>query len=196
VTGWSSKALSLGATEALTGSVEQTLRFDDVFYREYRDTRSRNFSVYVAYWNPGKMPVQLVASHTPDRCWSENGWTCKERQTDAVVRSTNTTLPPAQGRLFTGPNGVIQHVAYWHLVGDELYDYGDRLNRVPNPLKWWREVARQFWRRPQEQYFVRLSSERPFDELRGDLGFEQVLEALAKLGLRERVADARSPSGK
>jgi hypothetical protein len=65
ITGWKSQELSLGGNEAVNDAVGKTLRFDGVYFRSTQST----VSVYAAYWGPSKMPVQLVASHTPDRWW-------------------------------------------------------------------------------------------------------------------------------
>ena len=74
VPGWLSRELPLGPNEFVAGEVEKTLNYDEVFYREY--TRGEeNFAVYTAYWGAGKMPTRLVASHTPDRCWTGRGGT-------------------------------------------------------------------------------------------------------------------------
>ena len=75
--GWTSQEVPLGASEFMANEVEKVLKYDDFINREYRRGADR-FGLYVAYWGPGKMPTQLVASHTPDRCWTENGWHCLE----------------------------------------------------------------------------------------------------------------------
>jgi hypothetical protein len=96
------------------------------------------------------------------------------------------SLKPAQWRRFTAPNGTTQYVLYWQLVGGEIYDFGKRLNQVPSPWKWWRDAAKQIFRDPPEQYFIRLSSDRPFEELAGDLGFREVVEAVGAVGIGDR----------
>ena len=75
VPGWSGRDVPLGANEFLSSEVEKVLNYDEAVYREY-SRAGESFGVYVAYWGPGKMPTRLVASHTPDRCWTENGWRC------------------------------------------------------------------------------------------------------------------------
>ena len=81
VPGWEVDDKALGETEAVHAAVDKWLRLDDFVFRSYSRGRV-HFDVYVAYWGPGKMPVQMVASHTPDRCWTENGWKCTESPKD------------------------------------------------------------------------------------------------------------------
>ena len=187
VTGWQTRTLSLGETETDRGVVEQTLKFDDVFYREYRNARGV-VTVYVAYWGPTKMPTQLVASHTPDRCWSSAGWVCQKVMHRATLVGP-VELRPGEGRLFRAPTGNLMQVHYWHIVGRDLYDYGERFNRVPSAWLWLRDAARQVLQSPPEQYFIRVASERPFAELYGDPGWAELLAGLARLGLAVQSVD-------
>jgi hypothetical protein len=184
--GWTVADEPLGPTEGTSTAAERTLNYDDMVNRRYR-RGGDSVGVYVAYWSPGRMPMEKVASHTPDRCWSENGWTCDQMRFPEDVAAPSGPLRPAYWRLFTPPgNGTKQYVMYWHLVGDELYDYGGGFNRRPSAIKWWRDMLHYAFAGSREQYFIRLTSDRPFEELRGDPGFEQVLEALARLGLAAR----------
>jgi hypothetical protein len=64
--GWTVKNEALGPNEFIQSAVERTLNYDDYVYRIYR-RGNREFSVYIAYWSAGRMPVNKVASHTPDR---------------------------------------------------------------------------------------------------------------------------------
>lgn len=184
--GWNVANLPLGATEFLSSEVAQTLNYDDHVYRTY-SRGGDEVSVYVAYWSPGRMPVEKVASHTPDRCWSENGWNCTAYRFPATLQSPDGPLKPGYWRIFVPPNGgPKQYVIYWQLVGSELYDFGGGFNRRLSPIKWWRDMLHYAWKGSAAQYFIRVTSDRPFEELQGDPGFEEVLGALAKLGLAAR----------
>ncbi|MEN9637475.1 MAG: hypothetical protein RL077_5879 [Verrucomicrobiota bacterium] len=184
IAGWESTDEPLGPTEFLRTAVEKTLNYDDMVNRVYRQGE-RSVGLYVAYWSPGRMPVQKVASHTPDRCWSENGWTCEAMRIDDQLKAGDRRLLPARWRLFRPPvaGGPKQYVIYWHLVGGELYDYGDRFNQRPDPLKWWRDTVHYALKGSSEQYFIRIMSSQPLEEFQADPGFQEVLGALAKLGL-------------
>jgi len=184
--GWSVSDEPLGATESVRSAVARTLNYDDYVFRSYTrgDTQ---FAVYVAYWTAGRMPMEKVASHTPDRCWSENGWSCNAMRYPEILDSEAGRLKPAYWRIFTPPSmGPKQYVLYWHLVGDELYDYGGGFNQRLSVLRWWSDMLRYAFTGSQEQFFIRLTSTRPFEELRGDAGFEAVVAALARLGLSSR----------
>lgn len=191
--GWTEQDIPLGPNEAARGAVEKTLHYDDVFNREYRSARGV-VSVYIAYWGPGSMPTQLVASHTPDRCWVENGWHCDEVKHHETLAGRTMVLRAGEWRIFTAPDKQKLQVQFWHMVGDETYDYGDRVNRVPSAWRWCRDAARQVFRSPPEQYFIRVTSDRPFAELAGDPGWEVLLGKLAVLGARNQESE-RQPRG-
>ncbi|MBW7896402.1 MAG: hypothetical protein H3C27_14940 [Opitutaceae bacterium] len=53
-------------------------------------------------------------------------------------------------------------------------------------MKWWRDTLHYAIEGSAEQYFIRLTSDRPFAEIESDPGFREVLGALAGLGLASR----------
>jgi hypothetical protein len=182
--GWVSREEPLGANESVTSATQRILNFDDYAYRVYQ-RGDRRFGVYVAYWEPGRMPTHKVASHTPDRCWVENGWTCTGARFGVAVAPSGLPFKPAEWRTFTPPGSDDQkYVLYWHLVGDELYDYGERLNTRPHPIKWLRDSIAYAAKGSQAQYFIRVSADKPLDELLADPSLRELWLALGKLGLR------------
>lgn len=183
IEGWNSRDVPLGSNEFLSGEVEKVLNYDDVVNREF-DRGGETFGIYVAYWSAGKMPTQLVASHTPDRCWTENGWHCLSMKFKQPEMLDGAALLPAEWRLFEPPTGGQPvYVLYWHLVGGRLYDYGSRFNAIPSPLLWWKGAIQQVVLGSGEQYFIRLTSNEPLENLWGDKGFAEVLRGLGRLGL-------------
>ena len=77
-------------------------------------------------------------------------------------------------------------------MGSHSYDFGDRLNRVPSACRWWRDAVQQVFQAHQKQYFIRLTSARPFGELAGDADWAELLRALAQLGLApEKPAEGK-----
>ena len=185
VQGWRVRSLALGETESVRNAVEKTLNYDDALYLEYAKN-GVTVGVYVAYWGAGRMPTQLVYSHTPDRCWVENGWTCRETRYAEPVSMAGVALQSAEWRQFLPPGGGKPvYVRYWHLVAGKVYAHGARLNTIPHPLHWWRDVVKDAIRGRPEQYFIRLSANVPFETFWDDPGFAEVLRGLAGLGLAE-----------
>lgn len=181
--GWTSVEVPLGQTEAVQGAVEKTLRYDDVLFRQYTTTTGDHFTLYIAYWDAGKMPTQLVASHTPDRCWTSAGWQCDEIRHGVAVADREGATRPGEFRRFTAAGGTVQYVVYWQLVGDDLYDFGDRFNQVPSAWRWLRDAFKQMFVAPPAQYFVRLASDQPLEKIKGDPALDSVLSGLRAIGL-------------
>lgn len=191
---WQARPEPLGPSEFVAAAAERILNFDDYSYLTYRNGR-RTLGVYVAYWQAGRMPTHKVASHTPDRCWTENGWKCDEMRFGVPVNYGKISLKPAQWRRFTPPGGSgTQYVLFWHVVGDELYDYGDRFNATPHPLKWWRDSMAYAIKGSQPQYFIRLTSDVPLEDVISDPDLAPVLAAIGELGLK--MPDSVSPASK
>lgn len=182
---WVGREESLGPSEFVAAQAERILNFDDYAYRIYR-RGNQTLGVYIAYWEAGRMPTHKVASHTPDRCWTENGWRCDDMRFSVPVAFHGVELKPAQWRQFTPPGraGDTQFVLFWHTVGDELYDYGDRFNARPHPVKWLRDSLAYAVKGSQEQFFIRLTSDQPVEEVLKDPSLAPLMEVLAELGLR------------
>ena len=181
--GWTVRDEALGQTEAGNDAVLKTLNLDDYVYRRYTKG-AQWFSIYVAYWSPGKMPTQLVASHTPDRCWTENGMRCVDMRFRHNYALFDRRLLPAEDRTFTTAEGrETTFVAYWHVVGGKAYDYGSRFNAVPDPWRWWKDAVAQVAHGAREQLFVRIVSSIPLDRLWQEREFQSVMTQVADLGL-------------
>lgn len=181
--GWSVGDERLGPTEGVTQSVLKTLNLDDYVYRRFR-RGALQFTVYAAYWGPGKMPTRLVASHTPDRCWTENGMRCLDMQFRQTLSLGGKPLLPAEVRTFALPMGDEKiHVAYWHTVAGRLYDYGGRFNAVPSAWLWWKDAVTQAAYGSCEQLFVRIASPVPLDRLWAEPEFQRIFASVAALGL-------------
>lgn len=181
--GWTAREVPLGANEFLSSEAEKVLNYDEVVNREF-SRGAESFQVYVAYWGAGKMPTRLVASHTPDRCWTENGWKCVAMKFKLAESFEGAALQPAEWRLFEPPlGGTPTYVLYWHLVEGRAYDYGSRFNQVPSPVLWWKDAVQQAVLGSREQYFIRLTSTEPIENLWKDAGFTEVMRGLSRLGL-------------
>ena len=191
VPGWSGRDLPLGANEFTSKTAEKILNYDEVVYREFR-RGDLFFTAYAAYWSAGKMPTRFVADHTPDRCWTENGWHCLAMKFKQVMLLDQGPLQPAEWRLFEPPNGgKPTYVLYWHLVEGRIYDYGERFNSIPDPFRWCKDAVQQALLGSREQYFIRVASSEPPEKLWSDPGFIEVMRGLRGLGLAEERRSSR-----
>lgn len=173
--GWVVEDKPLGETEALQERTLDVLQTDDYVYRSYTKGRL-NFEVYVAYWEPGKMPIRLVNTHKPDRCWTYTGWTCEEVESNVVYKVGEQNLKPAEYRSFV-KEGNEQQTFFWHLVGERVHSYG---GFRPNPpvTYMFNELMLYGLKPPAEQYFIRVNTMDDFETLWKEPGFQKVLEQL------------------
>lgn len=174
--GWRAESVPLGAD----AKAAEVLRFTAYSHREY----SRNgvkFTVYIAYWAPGCMPVRVVGNHTPDGCWSNSGWKC-ERINETLTLGDQYLLEHGESRVFSSPSGKIVNVVFWHFVdGKKFADYGSRYRSLDAASEMWRSVVYAFFRGPREQYFVRLSSEMPLEALRAERQFVDLVAHISRM---------------
>lgn len=136
-------------------------------------------TVYLAYWSPGAVPVSSVAAHTPDACWPGGGW-----EPEPIVPAEspflvgNRSVPAPEYRTFTH-SGVIQNVWFWHLYdGRSIAQNDPRSALALLKLSW-----NYGFRTAGEQFFVRVSSNRPWAELRDEPLVNEVLTHLQSHGL-------------
>ena len=54
---------------------------------------------------------------------------------------------------------------------------------MPDPLRWWKDAMQQALLGNREQYFIRLTSSAPLENLWNDPGFGEILRGLGRLGL-------------
>jgi len=135
-------------------------------------------TVYVAYWPPGQTSVSRVASHTPDACWPGAGWN-PQPTPDGHTQIIGKDFSPGEYRLFRNENGFVQHVWFWHIFDGRVIDHRD-----PYSLSALLRSAVQYgFRRQGSQYFVRISSNRPWNELAGEPLLREILANLDHVGL-------------
>jgi len=180
--GWTVNDLDLGPTESITEASKNILRLDDFVYRNFRQG-DLNFSVYVAYWRPGKMPLRLVQQHTPDRCWLENGWSCSDRDWNVIKAGPQGELPPAQWGIYEIRDNET-YTYFWHFVDGEAYwpEVGTIRTRT-SILNFFKEFFTFGLELKREQIFIRINSNQPFERVWDTRGFQKVIESLEPFGL-------------
>ncbi len=186
--GWDSEDLPLGANEIIEAAANRQLVLDDFIIRRYSRGQVE-LTVYIGYWAEGKMDTRFVASHTPDRCWTKNGWICIEQEYNEPIILIDETTKPSQYRIFE-INQQPVYVYYWHLVGNDVYDYGERFNNIPDPAKYVRDFIRQLKDGTPEQYFIRINSNVPFTGLFENSSLKPLWQDLLSIGLAAQPAES------
>ncbi len=164
-----------------TGILQTTHLMERTYLRMDGNGLPVQVTVYVAYWPAGQTSVSRVASHTPDACWPGAGWSSQTNNGDRrqTLALPGLTLAPAEYRLFRTDRGYAQHVWFWHVFDGRVIDYRDPYS-IPALL----QIAWQYgFKRQGSQYFVRLSSNRPWSELATEPLMREILSGLARTGL-------------
>lgn len=165
------------------GKFSGVLRTTQLVERTYAKTiagQPRLFSVYVAHWAPGQAPVSLVASHTPDACWPGAGWQPQPNPSpQATLAVSGRTLPQAEHRVFQSAQSLPLQVWFWHVYDGRVINYRDPYS-VPALV----ELALRYgFRREGEQYFVRITSNLPWEQLAQEPLVAEIISHLTPIGL-------------
>ena len=161
-----------------------TLRTEYLAQRNYRCPASHGrppteLVLYVAYWRAGQAPVSLVAAHTPDACWPGAGWSVQPNTHPRVaLTSADRPLPTAEYRIFD-LRGLPYHVWYWHVHDGQPIAYRDPYSAL--------ELLRIAWRfgfrRDGDQVFIRVSSNRPWEEIQDEALLRDFFARVRPLGV-------------
>ena len=174
--GWQSREESLGATEAVSSRIAEGLKFDDHVYRTFSKA-DIYFSVYIAYWSPGKPARGLVGEHTPDSCWPLHGCVPLERRSEFALYGDDVMLPRCEWRRFRMTDGSTTEVAFWHVVGGKVLHFDNH-----SPLRWLRAAAGELSVARREQYFVRITTrDGGFELLKNEVEFRNMLRNVGRL---------------
>lgn len=180
--GWMVEDIPLGPTESVTERSLILLNLNDFVQRQYSNAGT-SFSVYVAYWGPGKMPIRLVSQHTPDRCWTENGWTCTDRKFNVEKQVGKENIQPAQWGEYK-IHEYTNQAYFWHVVDGEVKWYaGNRMNTRTTIKSVLLDVMNFTLNNKPDQYFVRIVSQDSLDELWELPAFQEVMQSLSDLCL-------------
>lgn len=174
---WRVTDAPIADTPEMRKRVLDILDYDDVAYAIYQKGDLR-ISIYIAYWQPGKVSVRSVAKHTPDVCWTLAGWECTLREELPALGVGGETLAHTEHRTFA-INGQIEHVVFWHIAGDEVVSYhtGGRPPwhaAIGEFIRWGNQFKR-------EQFFLRISSNKPLGEFRETAVMQQITEKFAAI---------------
>jgi hypothetical protein len=184
VDGWDGADQLLGETELVTDRVKDILRYDDYVFRTYR-RGDVEIGVFVAYWKPGNSDKIEVARHSPDHCWPQSGWTRVGEEDEVSYDAGGLKSEIGQLRHFRN-QGMDQYTVFWQLMGGKRTGYaqGDQSRwskRIPAVLKSW--VGNNFGFDETEQYFIRITANRPLQEISREPIFTTILKDMAQFGL-------------
>ena len=159
-----------------------TLQTDHLAQRTYSRMTALGpelVTLYLAYWRPGQASVSLVAAHTPDACWPGAGWEPLAVTTPRVqLRLDDRVLAEGEYRAFKS-SLLPQNVWFWH-----IYDGHVISHQNPNsPAELLRLALRYGFRRAGDQLFVRISSNRSWENIRHEPFIESFFAHLQPLGL-------------
>jgi len=190
IQGWESHPVPLSSTPSGEERVLDVLDFDDYFSRQYvrGDTK---VMVYVAYWLPGSEPYSSVAIHNPDSCWVIAGWDIKDRESARTVELAGCSLKQHEWGIYE-KNGVDTHVMFWHLLGGVPNEHIEK-------MIWTQSGADSFKRQfyfifnvfqmgldlGRDQLFIRVSANKPFEELENDPHFKRIIDHLRAVGIED-----------
>ena len=179
---WQSTAIPMADGPSVEERVIAALRCDAAEMRSYR-ADGHEFSVLALHWCTGKISHRLVAVHTPDTCWTNSGWRFEEHSFAWPDATKFSLATPIQYRKFKqGAHSV--HVAFWHLSDGKVVFY--HTLGLPPPSAVLQDLLGFRFNQQGEQYFVRITSAEPLEQLQQVRGFEDILRAVGQLG-RERV---------
>lgn len=157
----------------------QTNYLTERTYWRVRNGELVTVNAYVAHWPAGQASVSLVATHTPDACWPGTGWEPRPHpQRQVALEFAGRKLPVAEHRLFERDRQP-QHVWFWHVYDGRVIDY-----RAPYAVRNLVAIALEYgFRREGTQYFVRFSSNRPWEDLHDDPLVRQIFANFSRIGV-------------
>lgn len=177
--GWSIKDLDMAESPESSARISDFLNFDDALFRVF-EKGGTFVGLYIAYWTPGKASYRWAGAHTPDTCWVQNGWTRLDREYSIPFGSDQTAFQPAEFGVYE-KGGSAQNVYFWHLVGGEAFGYEQQGGH--NIFAALIDIKKHGLNLRNEQFFIRLSSNKTVDQLKKIEGFNAILESLNHIGL-------------
>ena len=177
--GWKIIDQDMAESPESSERISDFLNFDDALFRIFK--KGDTFvGLYIAYWLPGKASYRWAGAHTPDTCWVQNGWTRLDRKYSIPFQNEETPFQPAEFGIYE-KDGSTQNVYFWHLVGGEAFGYEQEGGH--NIFAALLDIKKHGLNLRDEQFFIRLSSNKKIEELKKIGGFNQILDSLNEIGL-------------
>jgi hypothetical protein len=180
--GWEITDQDMAESPESSERISDFLNFDDALYRIFKNGDTF-VGLYIAYWLPGKASYRWAGAHTPDTCWVQNGWTRQDRKYRIPFQNEETLFQPAEFGIYE-KDGSAQNVYFWHLVGGEAFGYEQEGGH--NIFAALLDIKKHGLNLRDEQFFIRLSSNKKIDELKKIEGYKQILDSLHEIGLGKK----------
>ncbi len=177
--GWKITDQDMAESPESSERISDFLNFDDALFRIFKNGDTF-VGLYIAYWLPGKASYRWAGAHTPDTCWVQNGWTRQDRKYRIPFQNEETLFQPAEFGIYE-KDGSAQNVYFWHLVGGEAFGYEQEGGH--NIFAALLDIKKHGLNLRDEQFFIRLSSNKKLDELKKIEGYKQILDSLHEIGL-------------
>jgi len=179
LSGWKIIDQDMAESPESSERISDFLNFDDALFRIFG--KGDTFvGLYIAYWLPGKASYRWAGAHTPDTCWVQNGWTRLDRKYCIPFQNEETPFQPAEFGIYE-KDGSTQNVYFWHLVGGEAFGYEQEGGH--NIFAALLDIKKHGLNLRDEQFFIRLSSNKKIEELKKIGGFNKILDSLNEIGL-------------
>lgn len=189
--GWTISFQPIADSPEVQAKVSELLNYDDAIFAIYTKGNIR-FSVYLAYWTPGKMMYRDVGGHTPDNCWVNSGWTREEAEGLKSLPAPNGQCFLHTERRVFSAQGNREHMLFWHIVGgvSEYWRHG----WPPPMLDALTDLPRMGRRMRAEQFFVRISANLPLERWQ-EQGLLAAFTRRMPMLMQQPSALDRSPNG-
>ena len=179
LSGWKIIDQDMAESPESSERISDFLNFDDALFRIFKKGDAF-VGLYIAYWLPGKASYRWAGAHTPDTCWVQNGWTRLDRKYCIPFQNEEPPFQPAEFGIYE-KDGSTQNVYFWHLVGGEAFGYEQEGGH--NIFAALLDIKKHGLNLRDEQFFIRLSSNKKIEELKKIGGFNQILDSLNEIGL-------------
>ena len=183
LSGWKIKDMDMAESPESSARITKHLNFDDAIFRVF-EKGDTFVGLYIAYWSPGKASYRWAGAHTPDTCWVLNGWTRTDREYSIPFEHDAVAFEPAEFGIYE-KNGLPQNVYFWHLVGGSAFGYEQQGGH--NIFGALLDIKHHGLDLRQEQFFIRLSSNKSLEELNKIPGFSTILDGLSAIGLAAKA---------
>ena len=179
IPGWKIKDMDMAESPESSVRISNFLKFDDAIFRLF-EKGDIFVGLYIAYWSPGKTSYRWAGTHTPDTCWVQSGWTRTDREYSIPFKHDEVAFEPAEFGIYE-KNGRAQNVYFWHLVGGRAFSFKQQGGH--NIFGALLDIKHHGLDLRQEQFFIRLSSNKSLEELNKIPGFGTILDGLSAIGL-------------